>query len=59
MPPIVKEFGILCQKLTFSYMMDFGESKGLYIISGAGADESQSLEVIAFILVKLVYFVVS
>ena len=40
-------------------MMDFGESKGLYIISGAGADESQSLEVIAFILVKLVYFVVS
>ena len=37
--PIVKDFGILCQKLTFVYMVEFGESKGLYIISGAGEDE--------------------
>ncbi len=40
-------------------MMYFGESKGLYIISDVGEDENQSLEMVAFILVKLVFFVVS
>ncbi len=40
-------------------MMDFGESKGRYNISDVGEDESQILEMVAFKLVKLVYFVVS
>ncbi len=57
--PIVKDFGFLCQKLTFFYMMDFGESKGLYIISEVGEDESSILEMVAYKLVELVYFVVS
>ncbi len=39
--------------------MDFNKSKGLNVISEIGEYDSQSLEVIAFILVKLIYFVVS
>ena len=40
-------------------MMDFGESKELYIISEVGEDESSILEMVAYKLVELVYFVVS
>lgn len=39
-------------------MIDFGESKGHSIRSEIVEDENQSLEMVAFKLVKLVYFVV-